>query len=84
MIKGRLSEAQAGCTIWKDVSKESFERLAQVAYTGDYSIPNTRRRNRVTELEKVGRDALVCGTSFGTSDELKDYRGEAGGGAGLI
>ncbi|KAH6715822.1 hypothetical protein BKA61DRAFT_642618 [Leptodontidium sp. MPI-SDFR-AT-0119] len=52
LIKGRLSEAQAGCTIWKDVSKQSFERLAQVAYTGDYSIPNTRRRNRFTEPEK--------------------------------
>lgn len=72
MVKGGLSEAQAGCTIWKDVSRETFERFVQVAYTGDYSIPNTRKRNRVAEPEKVGGDTLVHQTLLGTSEELKE------------
>jgi hypothetical protein len=42
-----MVEFQAGCTIWGDVSKETFERVTQFAYTGDYSIPKTRKRNRV-------------------------------------
>jgi hypothetical protein len=52
LVKGDLSEAQAGCTIWKEVSKETFERFVQFAYTGDYSIPDTREWNRVAEPQK--------------------------------
>jgi len=44
LVKGGLSEAQAVCTTWKDVDKETFKRFIQFAYTGDYSIlkPVTR------------------------------------------
>jgi hypothetical protein len=52
LIKGNLSEAQAGCTIWKEVSKETFERFVQFAYTGDSSIPDTREWIRVAELQE--------------------------------
>lgn len=72
LVKGGLSEAQAGCMIWKEVSKETFERFVQVAYTGDYSIPNTREWNRVAKPEKVGTDALVRRAPLGTSKELLD------------
>lgn len=36
-----MSEALAGCAVWPDVRKETFEMLVQFAYTGDYSIPRT-------------------------------------------
>ena len=73
LVKGDLSEAQAGCTIWKDVSKETFERFVQVAYTGDYSIPNTRKCNRVTEPEKVGEDTLVHRALLVASKEVNEF-----------
>jgi hypothetical protein len=38
MMTGDLSESQTGRTVWKDVSKETFEQFAQFAYTGDYFI----------------------------------------------
>ena len=70
MIKGGLSEAQAGCTIWKEVSKETFERFVQFAYTGDYSIPNTRKWNKVAEPQGE-TDALVSRARPGTSKALE-------------
>jgi len=39
-----MSEAKAGCTVWKDVGKGTFERFVQFAYTGDYSIPEMEER----------------------------------------
>lgn len=45
MTKGDSPEAQAGSATWKNVSKDTFERFSQFAYTGDYSIPNTEKRN---------------------------------------
>ncbi|KAF4634738.1 hypothetical protein G7Y89_g3366 [Cudoniella acicularis] len=44
LMKGEMEEAQMGCTIWEDVSKETFERFAQFAYTGDYTVPEARKR----------------------------------------
>ena len=38
-MRGDLLEAKASCATWEDVGKETFERLVQFAYTGDYSIP---------------------------------------------
>jgi hypothetical protein len=38
---------------WKDVSKKTFERFAQFAYTGDYSIPKTEDRNAAVKQENV-------------------------------
>jgi len=45
LTKGSSSEARNGSATWKDVTKETFERFSQFAYTGDYSIPQTRDRN---------------------------------------
>jgi len=45
LTKGDTPEAQAGHATWKDVSKDTFERFSQFAYTGDYSIPKTEKRN---------------------------------------
>jgi hypothetical protein len=53
LTKGGSPEARAGCAIWKDVSKETFERFVQFAYTGDYSIPKTEKRNTAIKLEKA-------------------------------
>jgi hypothetical protein len=41
LTKGNLPKV----VTWKDVSKDTFERFAQFAYTGDYSIPKTEKRN---------------------------------------
>lgn len=38
--------------ICDDVSKEIFERFAQFAYTGDYSIPNVEKRGNSATKEK--------------------------------
>jgi hypothetical protein len=72
LVKGGLSEAQAGCAIWKDVNKETFERFVQFAYTGDYSIPKTTMRNRTVEPENSERNALAHRAPSGTSAELKE------------
>jgi hypothetical protein len=61
-MKGGMAESQAGCTIWYDVSKETFERFAQFAYTGDYSIPKTRKRNRVAKQEETVTDDSSSGS----------------------
>ena len=53
MTKGGSYEARAGSVTWKDVSKETFERFAQFAYTGDYSIPMAEERNMVVKPEKA-------------------------------
>ena len=45
---GKFSESTAGCTAWKDVNKETFERFIQFAYTGDYSIPGPGIRVKKT------------------------------------
>ncbi|PMD37753.1 hypothetical protein L207DRAFT_432223 [Hyaloscypha variabilis F] len=56
LTKGGMSESQAGCAIWADVSKGTFEMFAQFAYTGDYSIPQGRYRNRVERQKEVVRN----------------------------
>ena len=71
LTKGNLSEAQAGCTIWKEVSKETFERFVQFAYTGDYSIPDTREWDKVAEPQKGETDALVHRAPSGMSKALE-------------
>lgn len=70
LIKGDLSEAKAGCTIWKDVSKETFERFVQFAYTGDYSIPNTREWKTVAEPQKEDTDVSKAAKSKSEEEKL--------------
>ncbi|KAH8598893.1 hypothetical protein B0O99DRAFT_650146 [Bisporella sp. PMI_857] len=50
-------EARAGRAIWKDVSKDTFERFVQYAYTGDYSIPKTEKRTAVIPPKKKAKAA---------------------------
>ncbi|KAM0141408.1 hypothetical protein ACHAP3_002272 [Botrytis cinerea] len=54
LMRGGMTESQAGCTVWDDVSKETFERFVQFAYTGDYSVPVP-----VTRVEKRGRSDSI-------------------------
>ncbi|TAQ85295.1 hypothetical protein B7494_g6393 [Chlorociboria aeruginascens] len=56
LVRGDLSETQAGCTIWEDVSKETFERFVQFAYTGDYSVPQTEKRKGIVKQDTVEDD----------------------------
>ncbi|CZR65360.1 uncharacterized protein PAC_15260 [Phialocephala subalpina] len=69
LVKGGLSEAQAGCTTWKDVSKETFELFVQFAYTGDYSIPKTEKR----KLKRVERNSLTNQASPSTSNGIRTW-----------
>ncbi|KUJ06136.1 uncharacterized protein LY89DRAFT_692670 [Mollisia scopiformis] len=72
-MKGGLSEAQVGCTIWKDVSKETFELFVQFAYTGDYSIPKTEKRNTAVMLERMERNSLTDQASRSTSSGIRTW-----------
>jgi hypothetical protein len=53
LTKGASAEAEAGRATWKNVSKETFERFVQFAYTGDYSIPKTEDRTAIAQEEKT-------------------------------
>lgn len=53
MMKKGYLESEAGRATWDDISKETFERLAQFAYTGDYGVPKTEKRIRVVEEDDV-------------------------------
>ncbi|KAH7420151.1 hypothetical protein BKA64DRAFT_690569 [Cadophora sp. MPI-SDFR-AT-0126] len=39
LMRSGLEESEAGHATWEDVSKDTFVRFAQFAYTGDYSVP---------------------------------------------
>ncbi|KAG4422300.1 hypothetical protein IFR04_004566 [Cadophora malorum] len=39
LMRSGLSESEAGHATWEDLSKDTFVRFAQFAYTGDYSVP---------------------------------------------
>ena len=56
MMKGETAESQTGCARWDYVSKETFERFTQFAYTGDYSIPKMEKRNRIAMQKGVVPD----------------------------
>ncbi|KIM96402.1 hypothetical protein OIDMADRAFT_132189 [Oidiodendron maius Zn] len=53
LTKGSSSEARAGRARWNDVSKDTFERFVQFAYTGDYSIPTTEKRGSEPQFDQV-------------------------------
>ncbi len=70
-MKGGMAESQAGCTIWDDVSRDTFARFAEFAYMGDYSIPDLERVKRarkrkiveppMPDIQKSARDSIpVC------------------------
>lgn len=52
LTKGNCAEAQVGQTKWKNVSKNTFERFIQFAYTGDYTLPTPNRRRNLEANEK--------------------------------
>lgn len=58
LTTGELSEAQDARTAWKEVSKDTFERFVQFAYSGDYSIPDTMEWDEAAELQEGGADTL--------------------------
>lgn len=63
LMRGGMAESRAACTKWDSVSKETFERFAQFAYTGDYSIP--KMEPRVAEEE-----IIINAAPIDTSPEL--------------
>ncbi|KAF7949337.1 uncharacterized protein EAE97_002846 [Botrytis byssoidea] len=81
LMRGGMSESQAGCTIWDDVSKETFERFVQFAYTGDYTVPvptyeAKRRRDRSDSLEEFLRKLSI--------KDMKKLKEKSSGGQGVI
>ncbi|KAM3068467.1 hypothetical protein ACMFMG_009608 [Clarireedia jacksonii] len=74
MMKGGMLESQVGCTKWGDVSKETFERFVQFAYTGDYSVPVGVKRKARARTGKKGWEIEneVVNASFGTPIEMDD------------
>ncbi|KAL5345709.1 hypothetical protein ACLOAV_009463 [Pseudogymnoascus australis] len=71
MVKGDCAVIE---TAWPAVSRRTFERLVQFAYTGDYTIPKPpRRRVAVNEEEAVENE-----TSSNTLNEVHAVE-ESGG-----
>jgi hypothetical protein len=54
------------------VSKETFERFAQFAYIGDYSIPKMEKRNRVA----LQKEAVTDDSSSDSHHRLDEVKGE--------
>ncbi|KAH8650846.1 hypothetical protein BGZ60DRAFT_520242 [Tricladium varicosporioides] len=52
LMQGSLQESQTACAVWEDISKETFGRFVQFAYTGDYSIPEGEKRSGEKQLEE--------------------------------
>jgi hypothetical protein len=57
--------------MWEDVSKETFERFVQFAYTGDYSIPAAREWDKSAEPQNGESDALHDPSGAPTAVESK-------------
>jgi hypothetical protein len=76
MMKGEMGESQAGCTIWADVSKETFERFTQFAYTGDYSIPKLEKRNKVVLQKEAVTDDSLSDSFHGLMKRLDEAKAE--------
>ncbi|KAH8595282.1 hypothetical protein B0O99DRAFT_163409 [Bisporella sp. PMI_857] len=59
LLKREMLKAQAGCTKWDDVGKETSERLAEFAYTGSYSVPGVESLEKEVKKDKISKnDAL--------------------------
>jgi hypothetical protein len=58
--------------MWKEVSKETFERFVQFAYTGDYSIPDTRECIKVAEPWKEDIDVSKAFESRPAEEKLTE------------
>ncbi|KAL2071827.1 hypothetical protein VTL71DRAFT_13062 [Oculimacula yallundae] len=52
LVRSGLSESETGHATWDNVSKETFVRFAQFAYTGDYSVPKLMPREVVALHDK--------------------------------
>ncbi|OBT73791.1 hypothetical protein VF21_07996 [Pseudogymnoascus sp. 05NY08] len=51
--------------VWSDVSKGTFEQLAQFAYTGDYTVPKPLRRRAVVDVQEAVENEPSSGTLNG-------------------
>ncbi|KAG9228376.1 hypothetical protein BJ875DRAFT_477644 [Amylocarpus encephaloides] len=58
LMRGGMAESVAGECRWMDVDQGTFARLAQFAYTGDYSIPNGSTGQAVVEAKSSPAPAL--------------------------
>ena len=53
LLRGDMQESHEGCVKWEEVSKETFERFVQFAYTGDYAAPQAvQREGGTTETNR--------------------------------
>ncbi|KAH6672841.1 hypothetical protein B0J14DRAFT_482231, partial [Halenospora varia] len=68
LMQGGLHESQTACAVWEDVSKETFKRFAQFAYTGDYSIPEGEKRLRKKKGGKGSKKGKKGTKSFGETN----------------
>lgn len=75
LTKGNTIEARAGRARWKDVSKATFERFVQFAYTGDYSIPKTEQRSSVEKGEHGETTASYNSVSSNAPNGVRERLG---------
>ncbi|KAG4441648.1 hypothetical protein IFR05_002855 [Cadophora sp. M221] len=83
LMRSGLSESETGHAIWEDVSKDTFVRFAQFAYTGDYSVPAlATRETAVLDGEKIA-DAEQIAVAipayvYVSEDEVEPFGGGYG------
>ena len=73
MKGGNFTESKAGCTIWKGVKKETFERFVQFAYTGDYSIPEPiPRAENAVSTDSRSRGSSIKSVQLNGNEEAPE------------
>jgi hypothetical protein len=63
-----MSEANAGCTAWENVGRETFEQFVQFAYTGDYSIPKPTFVERKVPVSSTTSSTLKLNQTDGITE----------------
>ncbi|OBT49646.1 hypothetical protein VE04_09636, partial [Pseudogymnoascus sp. 24MN13] len=48
-----IKDFENGPEVWPNVNRGTFERLAQFAYTGDYTVPKPLRRRAVEDVQEA-------------------------------
>ncbi|XMA07271.1 hypothetical protein WAI453_000062 [Rhynchosporium graminicola] len=61
LVRSGLSESETGHATWEHVSKETFVRFAQFAYTGEYSVPKLviRVAKAMEDEKSIGEEEIA-------------------------
>ncbi|KAM3496823.1 hypothetical protein MY10362_009806 [Beauveria mimosiformis] len=77
LVYGQMKEAVNGCTVWEDVSEDTFIRFGQYVYTGDYDgaapfEPPASPTPPPTEEPGEGSDASPAVEALPAEEDIPD------------